>query len=105
MEDCVSKTDVDKVGVHLDHCCKYCGCKYFRDDECPVVKGVFDATYDCESCQSYPKYYFVYDLNKSYSGPISQLVKTFSHFQEARDWVKKQDSEQKYSIIDMSNYI
>lgn len=40
---------VDIIGVHLTHCCKWCGCKY-GDLNCPVASGQYEALYECEEC-------------------------------------------------------
>lgn len=41
---------VDNIGVHASHCCKWHGCKYGKDDECPVVTGKIIQMYLCEYC-------------------------------------------------------
>lgn len=33
--------------IHINHCCKHCGCKY-NDLDCPVVLGKVDSKYECE---------------------------------------------------------
>ena len=43
--------EVDKIGVHVTHCCKRCGCKY-GDDDCPVELGKVEAEFECEFCES-----------------------------------------------------
>jgi len=47
---------VDKVGVHVTHCCVVHGCKY-GDKDCPVATGELDQKYPCEDCHS-PHDYF-----------------------------------------------
>lgn len=42
---------IDREGVHITHCCKKHGCKYF-DPDCPVVNGRAEARYKCEDCES-----------------------------------------------------
>lgn len=32
--------------IHINHCCKQCGCKY-NDIDCPVVLGHVEAKYEC----------------------------------------------------------
>lgn len=41
---------VDRIGVHATHCCPKCGCKY-GDQKCPVMLGLIEAEYLCESCE------------------------------------------------------
>jgi hypothetical protein len=41
---------VDRVGVHISHCCKRDGCKYM-DDNCPVVSGKVRQENICEDCE------------------------------------------------------
>ncbi len=40
---------VDKIGVHVTHCCILHGCKY-GDDNCPVENGEVEQEYTCEYC-------------------------------------------------------
>jgi len=40
----------DNKCVHTEHCCKEHGCKY-REDNCPVVRGVKNQSYLCEECE------------------------------------------------------
>lgn len=44
---------VDKIGVHVTHCCIVHGCKY-GDRDCPVVLGKSDQHYLCEDCKEAP---------------------------------------------------
>ncbi len=37
-------------GVHATHCCAAHGCKYGKDDDCPVVAGRVSQEYPCEEC-------------------------------------------------------
>lgn len=37
------------IGVHINHCCRKCGCKY-GDIDCPVALGQVEAAYDCDDC-------------------------------------------------------
>ena len=32
--------------LHATHCCKHCGCE-FEEDNCPVVLGTIESTYQC----------------------------------------------------------
>lgn len=41
---------VDRIGVHLTHCCKRCGCKY-GDPDCPVELGTLEPEFDCWDCE------------------------------------------------------
>lgn len=41
--------EVDKIGVHVTHCCVLHGCKY-GDEDCPVEKGEVEQEYPCEYC-------------------------------------------------------
>lgn len=38
-------------GVHINHCCKHCGCKY-NDIDCPVVLGKVESKYECDEDHS-----------------------------------------------------
>lgn len=40
----------DKWGVHAAHCCKWHGCKYGQNKNCPVVQGKVKQKYLCEDC-------------------------------------------------------
>ena len=42
--------DKSKWGVHASHCCKWHGCKYGEDKNCPVVQGLIKQNYLCEWC-------------------------------------------------------
>lgn len=37
------------VSVHIEHCCKWHGCKY-GDENCPVANGTEEQAYICEYC-------------------------------------------------------
>lgn len=37
-------------GVHKNHCCAKCGCKY-GDKDCPVVLGLVEQKYECQDCK------------------------------------------------------
>lgn len=41
---------VDRIGVHLTHCCVRCGCKY-GDPECPVETGMMQPECECWDCE------------------------------------------------------
>jgi hypothetical protein len=41
------------IGVHVEHCCARCGCKY-GDDNCPVVARKLLAESECENCNGQP---------------------------------------------------
>ena len=41
---------MSNIGVHAAHCCKWHGCKYGKDDICPVVLGKVEQEYPCEWC-------------------------------------------------------
>ena len=47
--------NVDKIGVHISHCCVLHGCKY-RDEDCVVATGKMEQTYICEECSDYGIY-------------------------------------------------
>jgi hypothetical protein len=38
------------VGVHVHHCCEMHGCKYGKNDICPVKLGTHEQEYPCEDC-------------------------------------------------------
>ena len=43
--------EVDRVGVHVTHCCLRHGCKYsFTNKACPVAQGEVKQQYRCEYC-------------------------------------------------------
>lgn len=52
---------VDKIGVHITHCCIVHGCKY-GDKDCPVILGNKDQQYLCESCDEHPFSYELEDI-------------------------------------------
>lgn len=37
----------EKWGVHETHCCRKHGCKYFENEDCPVVLGLIKQAYPC----------------------------------------------------------
>lgn len=41
--------EVDKIGVHVTHCCRKHGCKYGKPD-CPVAWGTEKQAHRCEYC-------------------------------------------------------
>lgn len=41
-------------GIHENHCCNSCGCKY-NDKTCPVETGLINAAYPCEHCEQHIK--------------------------------------------------
>ena len=41
---------IDKIGVHIAHCCKWHGCKY-GDPDCPVVSGEVEQEALCWRCE------------------------------------------------------
>lgn len=70
---------VDRVGVHLTHCCPRCGCKY-GDEDCPVETRAMEPTYECwdcedreESIKSYIDSFTLSEL-KEFSAYINQLI-------------------------------
>lgn len=38
--------------VHASHCCLSHGCKYGKDEKCPVVTGKVSQLYPCEDCDT-----------------------------------------------------
>jgi len=43
--------DVQKIGVHIAHCCAGAhGCKYW-DEDCPVATGRMAPSYKCHDCE------------------------------------------------------
>jgi hypothetical protein len=56
--------DSKDYGVHIEHCCKKHGCKYGNKD-CPVINGIAEQKYPCESCdyeKEFLKNYSIKDL-------------------------------------------
>jgi hypothetical protein len=55
---------VDKIGVHVTHCCIVHGCKY-GDEDCPVVNATHKQEYLCETCDFFEEgFYNMNDINK-----------------------------------------
>jgi hypothetical protein len=55
---------VNKIGVHVTHCCIVHGCKY-GDKDCPVVIATHKQEYLCELCTDvYERMYNMNDINK-----------------------------------------
>lgn len=48
------KTSIPKEqwGVHINHCCSDCGCKY-GDDDCPVELDLIKQNYFCADCYEF----------------------------------------------------
>lgn len=43
--------EVGEKCVHTEHCCIEHGCKYGKEDSCPVYLGYKKQTYRCEICE------------------------------------------------------
>lgn len=42
--------DKRTYGVHANHCCPECGCKY-DDPDCPVVNKIIEPEFACYECE------------------------------------------------------